>query len=85
MVVSVDDPKYWHDKALEVHAIERRASDPRIKRMLTEIAQRYDAIAKLTAERVVVPKPARRKWKRFCSPLTAAPCEQAQLRDMGAK
>jgi hypothetical protein len=65
MVVSVDDPKYWHDKALEVRAMERRASDPQIKRMLTEIAQRYDAIARLTAERVEIPKTARRKWKRL--------------------
>ena len=44
-----------HDRAIEVRAMEARVADPEIKRILVDIAQRYDA-AKLTAERGEVSK-----------------------------
>ena len=61
--IRIDDPRYWHNRALEVRAQAQRTSDPRFKRMLTEIAQRYEELAKLTAEGGVVPAPPKRKRK----------------------
>ena len=59
---SVNDPRFWRDRALHALATAARVADPEIKRTLIEIVERYDAIAKLTAERDVVPQlPKRRR------------------------
>lgn len=61
MPVGVDDPRFWHDRAMHALATAARVADPEIKRTLIEIVERYDAIAKLTAERDVVPQPPKRR------------------------
>jgi hypothetical protein len=64
-VVDVDDPRFWHDRAMHALATAGRVVDPEIKRMLIDIGERYDAIAKLAAERDVVPQPRRRRRPTF--------------------
>jgi hypothetical protein len=61
---SVDDPRFWHDRAKHALATAARVADPEIKRTLIEIVERYEAIAKLTAE-LDVPKPPRRRRPTF--------------------
>jgi len=58
---SVNDPRFWHDRAKHALATAARVADPEIKRTLIEIVERYEAIAKLTAERAVVPQPPKRR------------------------
>jgi hypothetical protein len=58
---NVNDPRFWHDRAKHALATAARVADPEIKRTLIEIVERYDAIAKLTAERDVVPQPPKRR------------------------
>ena len=61
--VGVNDPRFWHDRARHALATAARVADPEIKHTLMEIVERYDAIAKLVAERDVVP-PATKKRRR---------------------
>jgi hypothetical protein len=61
MPVGVDDPRFWHDRAMHALATAARVADPEIKRILIEIVERYDAIAKLVVERDVVPQPPKRR------------------------
>jgi hypothetical protein len=64
-LVSVDDPKFWHDRAMDARATAARVADPERKRILMDIAERYTAIAKLTAERDVIRQSPQRRRPTF--------------------
>jgi hypothetical protein len=64
-LVSVDDPKFWHDRAMHALATAARVADPERKRILIDIAERYAAVAKLTAEREVISKSPQRRRPTF--------------------
>lgn len=45
------DPKFWRDSAAEARAMAERLDDPKSRRILKEIANRYDDLAEQATKR----------------------------------
>jgi hypothetical protein len=49
------DPKFWRDSAAEARAIAERLNDPKSRRILKEIADRYDHLAEQAVKISILP------------------------------
>jgi hypothetical protein len=49
------DPKFWQDSAAEARAMAECVDDPKSRRILKEIADRYDALAEQANKILIVP------------------------------
>jgi DNA-binding ferritin-like protein len=47
----VDDAEHWHKRAEEARTLAEQMKDPHTKSLMLGIAESYEKIAKLTAER----------------------------------
>ncbi|MFL5085927.1 MAG: hypothetical protein ACJ8FP_14030 [Xanthobacteraceae bacterium] len=50
------DVKYWRDRAAETRAIAQRLEDSETRRILREIASRYEELADRAVDVLVLPK-----------------------------
>ena len=46
------EPEHWLRRALDARQMAEWVSDPEAKRLLSEIAERYEKIAKIAAQRL---------------------------------
>ena len=50
---SFNDPKHWRERAKEARAHAQQMTDPEAKRMMLEIAEDYEKLARRAQERLV--------------------------------
>ena len=51
--MSLNDPKYWRQRAQEARSLAALMTDPKAKRMMASITEDYERLAKITEQRAV--------------------------------
>ena len=59
----IDNPTHWRDRARETRALAEQMDDPEVRRVLLEIAGRYNRIAEKAGERKSHAGPAETRSK----------------------